>query len=385
MTDKNGHLLYEGVIYKYTNKINGKIYIGQTTDEKGRISSHKNSKDFDYFHCAIRKYGFDNFEYKVLFRIYCLSKQDLRNTLNIKEELIIRLLNSTNPSIGYNMQKGGSFFITSNKSNSDKIVQLDLFGDVINIWDSVTDAKNNTGLTRSAIRDGLKNIDHVSKGYLWYTEKEYKNIIKEVGFISEVVSTGCNKAVVQLSLEGKFIKVWSSIKNIGEELGIGTSWIHKSAKDFTGAITSGDYLWYYLEDYELIKENKHFISSIEKPVIQFSASGEFIKEWKSATEAGRSLGIKNDGITACCKRTNTKEHGVIRNRILCGGFRWMYKSEYDSGMEFTKSNEISRNIVQLTLEGEYVKEWKSINQAAIYLRSIGLTNSKKSSYKIDKK
>lgn len=57
-----------GIIYKVTNKINNKIYIGQTTQLlKDRIRGHKNeafnsnSKKCP-FHQAIVKYGIDNFE-----------------------------------------------------------------------------------------------------------------------------------------------------------------------------------------------------------------------------------------------------------------------------------------------------------------------------------
>ena len=61
----------EGVVYMYTNKINGKSYIGQTWRESARRKEHKhvsNSADkyCFMFHFAIRKYGIDNFEYKVL-------------------------------------------------------------------------------------------------------------------------------------------------------------------------------------------------------------------------------------------------------------------------------------------------------------------------------
>lgn len=56
-----------GIIYKYTNKINGKSYIGQTIHQTTRYSRHKQASDNSYFHNAIRKYGFENFEYKSLY------------------------------------------------------------------------------------------------------------------------------------------------------------------------------------------------------------------------------------------------------------------------------------------------------------------------------
>ena len=52
------------------------------------------------------------------------------------------------------------------------------------------------------------------------------------------------------------------------------------------------------------------------PILQFSKSGEFIKEWQSASEAQRKLGIAQQSICACCK-----------DRLKsAGGFVWKYKS-----------------------------------------------------------
>jgi len=62
-------------IYKLTNKINGKCYIGQSVNIKKRIENHlclNNAKEpgqvaFDYpIYRAIRKYGRENFEWEVL-------------------------------------------------------------------------------------------------------------------------------------------------------------------------------------------------------------------------------------------------------------------------------------------------------------------------------
>ena len=46
-----------GIIYKYTNKINKKVYIGQTINESRRKREHREAKGDYPFHRAIRKYG----------------------------------------------------------------------------------------------------------------------------------------------------------------------------------------------------------------------------------------------------------------------------------------------------------------------------------------
>lgn len=55
------------------------------------------------------------------------------------------------------------------------------------------------------------------------------------------------------------------------------------------------------------------------PVIQLNLKGEFIKEWVSANYAGNTLGIDTSCITKSCKNSNR----------TAGGFKWMYKSDYE--------------------------------------------------------
>jgi group I intron endonuclease len=56
------------IIYKYTSP-SGKCYVGQTHKEERRKQEHQweaaGGSTFP-FHCAIRKYGIDNFEYEVI-------------------------------------------------------------------------------------------------------------------------------------------------------------------------------------------------------------------------------------------------------------------------------------------------------------------------------
>lgn len=87
-----------GVIYKWTNKINGKSYIGQTIDEEGRKKGHINGRYKCYFHDAIKKYGVENFNYEVIERIE-------ESKLSEREIYWIEYYNTYNN--GYNLTLGG--------------------------------------------------------------------------------------------------------------------------------------------------------------------------------------------------------------------------------------------------------------------------------------
>jgi len=93
-----------GIIYKATNKINGKMYIGQTVKSLNRrISRHignaLNNRDTYYFHKAIRKYGIDNFKWEIV------KECDSLEELNKAEIKMIKKYNTFNN--GYNLNLGG--------------------------------------------------------------------------------------------------------------------------------------------------------------------------------------------------------------------------------------------------------------------------------------
>lgn len=86
-------------VYKIKNKLNNKIYIGQTCDSiKARISKHLRVKSV--VGMAIQKYGIDNFEIKSIFNNLTI------NEANLKEIFCIRIFKSIAP-YGYNIQLGG--------------------------------------------------------------------------------------------------------------------------------------------------------------------------------------------------------------------------------------------------------------------------------------
>ena len=91
-----------GVIYKITNKINGKIYIGQTIQNvKERFYQHCAEKCEIAIHKAIKKYGKQNFTLEVVEIVN-------KNYLNEREIYWIQKYNSYDN--GYNSTKGGQFY-----------------------------------------------------------------------------------------------------------------------------------------------------------------------------------------------------------------------------------------------------------------------------------
>lgn len=96
------------VVYKITNTINNKIYIGMTGDLKTRWSGNgRQYKPFNNdthrpFWNAINKYGWDNFQKEVI-------EDNLTFDEAIEGEIFyIAFFNATNKDIGYNVSPGGN-------------------------------------------------------------------------------------------------------------------------------------------------------------------------------------------------------------------------------------------------------------------------------------
>ncbi len=93
------------IIYKTTNKINGKSYIGQTVHslrqrKHGHVSAALSVRDTTYFHRALRKYGSENFSWEIL------QECDTIEELNQLEIFYIGYYNTFGNN-GYNLTVGG--------------------------------------------------------------------------------------------------------------------------------------------------------------------------------------------------------------------------------------------------------------------------------------
>lgn len=104
-------------VYKITNKVNNKYYIGMTKQELGkRFSQHKNASKKasvkNYLYNAMKKYGVENFEIEELFQFK--NREDCCD----KEIECI----SQNPN-GYNLAKGGNIGFSMLTKSEEEVLQ----------------------------------------------------------------------------------------------------------------------------------------------------------------------------------------------------------------------------------------------------------------------
>lgn len=109
-------------IYKITNILNGKVYIGQSQDINRRWKEHRyrafqsNAQQYEgYLYRAIRKYGIDNFTFEILEECKIAD-------LDEKEKYYIDLYDSYKN--GYNETAGGQGTIGRGKLTDEEVSQI---------------------------------------------------------------------------------------------------------------------------------------------------------------------------------------------------------------------------------------------------------------------
>ena len=144
----------EKYIYKLTNLVNGKSYIGQTNNLKRRFQEHLHDKRAGHpIHLALRKYGRENFSCEVLY---------YGEDYNEEEKKWIAYYETNNRDKGYNIAIGGQDSAGETNPMS-KITQEQA--------DQVVDLLINSELSRGEIAQTMQldvgYIDHINHGEAW--------------------------------------------------------------------------------------------------------------------------------------------------------------------------------------------------------------------------
>ena len=280
-------------IYKITNKINGKMYIGETNRAinvrwRQHKSRAKDSQYTEYLYQAMRKYGIEN------FTIECLEQCCPEERFHKETDYII-LYDTLAPN-GYNL-------VLSQDGPTPLVIQqaLDLWKEgfsIVTIGAKLhTDPKTISGYLKS---NGVTDEEVL--------ERRTKNAGKH-----------SRKIVIQYSLDGDFIQEFESASTAGRELSCNNASISKCCKG--NILTYNGYIWQYkdaddIEERVLLVQSKSKVGKNTKAILCLNEQKEVIKEYESASAAGRDFGVAHAGIAY-----------AARNGGKAYGYYWKYKGE----------------------------------------------------------
>ncbi len=158
-------------IYKITNKVNGKIYIGQSINIEQRWIDHKKrSKRYKTpLYEEIRKYGLDNFIFEVI-------EECSLELLNDKENFWIKYYNSTDKNKGYNILKSGNYKHSNCQYSQYHKLTLEEVQEIKNLLKN-----SNLSIIEISKRYNCSDmtIHYIDKGSTWHSDNEDYPIRKE--------------------------------------------------------------------------------------------------------------------------------------------------------------------------------------------------------------
>ena len=209
------------VVYKVTNNVNGKVYVGVSTkslEERKKDHMKNSNKGKSYvFQNAIATYGIDAFKFEQIDT--ALTTDELAKK---EKEYILEYDSNVN---GYNSDSGGGIQKT--------VYQYDILtGVLVNKYSNLTDASATIGLNKQDLSKVCLSVNKASKGFYWtydYLER----------FIP--LEDKRKKKVHQYNIEGEFINEFESVSEASKQTRINKSCIAKVCRGERKS--SGGYLW----------------------------------------------------------------------------------------------------------------------------------------------
>lgn len=249
--------MYEGYIYKIYNDVNDKVYIGQTiTNIDKRYRTHISNSQKD--NCividkAINKYGKDHFNCDEVVRVQNNNENILKYELDELERFYINLYDSI--STGYNIDAGGK----SSTSFKKKVYKYNKDGELLYIYNSITEAANLMNGSESSIASVCKGINITAYDFIWRFEGDdfykYATSIKnnQNRTLDDKIKLGMltgrfkGKTVNCYTLDGIFVKSYISLSDAANDVGLANGYnITNVCKGKRNC--AGGYKWFYAND-----------------------------------------------------------------------------------------------------------------------------------------
>lgn len=327
------------LVYKHTNKINKKCYVGitcQTTQERWRQNGIGYKKSSPLFWSAIQKYGWDNFDHEILE-----DNIETKEEAGEREKYWIQYYNCCvldGKDLGYNLDRGGCGMspemasILSKKNWEDPQYREIFCKPVIcintgEIYSSIVEASEKTNACKEVISRVCRGIGNTSGSdeqgnlleWAFYEEgKEYKysdpSILDKKNHRIICTTTG---------------EIFNTVTEAANKYHISHSNISlclTKKRNTAGISDKGEPLCW--EDYIEGKsyKKKVGIKGKHRKVMCINTN----KIYNSLKEAGLDIGVAPGNIGNCCKG-KTKTAGV--DKITKERLQWKYvdeEEEYDA-------------------------------------------------------
>ena len=228
-------------IYKITNQKNGMVYIGSSIEVERRWRQHKeasiNEKDHHYNYplmIAFREFGIANFTFEVIDTL-----PDHQAMIKAEHDWIVKE-NCVVPN-GYNQTHqtdsplldpaiAKKMSDTKRAKYGKRVCEIDEDKNILEIWDSLAEAGEKTGLDRFKIIDVCNGKRLTTGNRVFRFLDEADNILIPVEKVNQVQAnriTKASKKVVKMTLEGEILQVYDSIALAAADTGCDSSAISK--------------------------------------------------------------------------------------------------------------------------------------------------------------
>ncbi len=345
------------IIYKHTNKINGKVYVGQTKQSTtDRWANGNGYRHNPYFYSAILKYGWnEGFKHEIIVSDIMTQKQ--ANELEIyyikKEHSYI----GDKKCNGYNLTKGGE----NHDHLGFQVAQIDkVTHEIVQVFNTIREAETKTKNDHTLIGKCCHNTGRVNTvgGYYWAFLADFKN----GQWKPRKKKTYHDKkdfGVYRLDDDLNIIAKYHSQLEAQKLTGISASNICNACNQVRGYHKPGGSYWCFVKDYD------SFVPLATKqkltPIVRINMNNlNDIKIYKSTKEAARDNKISEGAIYNAANGTT----------ISSAGYYWCFEQEYTSSWQ-PRSDENKRKIICVETQTNYESITDASNILGISAANIG--------------
>ena len=253
-----------GYIYKITNIITKKCYIGETKKSNPYLRWNEHKRKIEQgigcpaLQDAVKKYGIDNFKFEVL--IICFDEDRYKIEMEY-----IKKFNSISPN-GYNLTiggEGGGFYGKKHSQETINNISIKMKQKYIDNPELRNENSKkqkiimNTPEIKLKIREGLKNSEkwknsikgnhnkkvhtEETKDKIKYKSKIYFNNNENIIKHREAMSKSLGFNIIQYDMKSNFINKFCSINEASRQTGISSSTIGKVLRQNTNI--AGNCIW----------------------------------------------------------------------------------------------------------------------------------------------